>query len=452
MRRSLVITLLLLSLAVSGMGAAAAELHSRRAAVLVTETVLLGQAEAGIQVKSVVDYDSQLFWDTTFSPGNTAAAETDFTFYGSRQRVQREAEPVIELTTPSTNFGISSSGELDLENDRYEDMMIAPVRDVASRAPAGETYSETVRLADYYDTPPLVLSGYNYPLEDGKNYSRGVQVDGTAFGLAWRGDERATITVERDEAGRIRDVSCNDEGKDWYASAVNCYLDGAFYFCLMQYGDNGGALLSGPEGAGLYRMEVREGMAEDFAHITLALPLEEGSECIGLIPAADGSRLLLVMREKAGVVLYNLDMATGGLLQQLTLPGKEAQSGVYELKVEEGFAVVFRTDGTVICLEDNGATLTPALTCYLDPTSELAARLFTFSDMSLDYDGSRLAVVNRSWKEGDALNIYLVVLREEGITFAADYTTSLSERGGDPELYQYSNWCQHRELQVRFAA
>ena len=184
MKRTLILLLVLLLAAAGLLTAGAGYLTSTEDDIELTHHLVAGDpsAAAGITLTLPVgDQRSQTCWETTVDLGTEELKpETTFTFYSGGKDWEGSIQPGAEIYTGSFSYGISASGSIDFadylgegeEPPRRHDatLMVLPAADVAERTEDGETRTETLRLADYYDYFPVAVE-LTLPEGDGRFYS-----------------------------------------------------------------------------------------------------------------------------------------------------------------------------------------------------------------------------------------------------------------------------------------
>lgn len=145
--------------------------NSRRDQVDWDVTVLEGDLSAAQGVTAAIrlqDREGNLFWDTALTIGSEGyEADTDFAFL--QEPPEDVSEPVQEwsvdtFTASSTLSLLEVTGAADVEarvlQGEQSDFPWLAIRDVFSRTPMGETRTEIVDLADYYEEFPLMVTEY----------------------------------------------------------------------------------------------------------------------------------------------------------------------------------------------------------------------------------------------------------------------------------------------------
>ena len=145
--------------------------NSRRDQVDWDVTVLEGDLSAAQGVTAAIrlqDREGNLFWDTALTIGSEGyEADTDFAFL--QEPPEDVSEPVQEwsvdtFTASSTLSLLEVTGAADVKTrvlqGEQSDFPWLAIRDVFSRTPMGETRTEIVDLADYYEEFPLMVTEY----------------------------------------------------------------------------------------------------------------------------------------------------------------------------------------------------------------------------------------------------------------------------------------------------
>lgn len=160
MKRALFLFVLCFACGAALIIAAHADINERRDSVELTDTVLFGDPAAadGLEISLHTSLDRHLFWDTTHAYGGG----TDTQFLFSQTQIYEDYEFTHEVFCIDMGGFGGVSGTMDLDDDMADWYEFAPylpvIRAVASRAPLGEEYTETVYLADYMDYYPLTFT------------------------------------------------------------------------------------------------------------------------------------------------------------------------------------------------------------------------------------------------------------------------------------------------------
>lgn len=216
---------------------------SQRESVVITEEILSGDPKAaeGVTVEYFAQWDALALWNTRYTIG-TGETVTEFFFEGDGVTWPKEKGEYLEFNIP-VNFGTAvavgeSAGAtrgVDLEGTWIPEVL----RDVAERTKPGETRTEIICLADYYEYYPLELSVRSEE-HNMSFYSNGVDYFSDFFRVKVPADEKVSVTIGKNEAGIVTDVECNSgwEGADgWQEDGLS--IDTAYAFgeeaCLFTY-------------------------------------------------------------------------------------------------------------------------------------------------------------------------------------------------------------------------
>lgn len=446
MRRSLIITLLLLALAVATVGYAHSSLDINKDRVTLAAELLYGdkyQAD-GLGVDLRIHCDYRLFWDTGYRFGKTPQIETEFTFSAAQQ--QPPMSYPYQLIRIETRFGggYSSSGTINL------DEQLLPFQDVADRTQPHETHTETVYINDYYDF---------YPLEVDLEHSLGFSINqGTRqifedyFQIPVDPRHRVQIEITKNAAGEVRGSGMSSLAEYVVIQTLDTETDTHCFFALFGYDTEGKPLDYShiPGGYGIYRFPLHN--ESEKTHILAPSELQtvfsleaERQPVVGLATSTDKSRLLLVTIEADNYMLTVLAAVTLQQQQQLTLlptAGNSPleQSRLIRLYVYSDFIVFVGSDGAFMLLalnRDGGYEV--RFQMDLGDQKELKY-IFYNPIVEMAYDGEKLAIV--ASQNGYYSNVrrncgfQLAIYNETGLLYAGEYLHSL-DRGPAPNQYNF---------------
>ncbi len=162
MKRYLIGFSLLLVLAAGLLMGTSLAVNSRRDRVEVREEVLLGSREAaegltvGLRMRNYSYGARGLAWHTRFTIGaGDVEPETDFTYRPSTEtHWDQLLDDRSRLDLETWGYGGSTNGGSGYD---FSHWLEAPAQDVAARTDAGQRRTETVPMADYYDSFPWIL-------------------------------------------------------------------------------------------------------------------------------------------------------------------------------------------------------------------------------------------------------------------------------------------------------
>lgn len=410
MRRALALLLTLCVLAGAGMIYAHESVDAQAEAVEFTHTLLYGEPEqaAGITVRVPQESMQHLFFDSTLTLGDESTSGTEFTFSKNSMRWRGRARHYGLSASLMMNMGGGGNFGKDFRADDvgyvynsyffsvYGDML----RDVASRAPAGQEYTERVELSDWLDCVPiefnLDLEGFMYSYTDTETDITQSMGDMSELGalLAERFRIPLTepfsvdVTIARDMNGDIVDWNINasdemyeavaDDPKAEAAVSVsamdkldfNCWsvaTDGGCFFAFEPWSEDSSLDFSVlPGGRGLYCLpyEFREDdsdVAELYLDdISCVLPLDSGERIEDL--ETDGERLVLLTSADGALymtqaVLADTDHGEQSALEDVTrirLTSLETLPEEYDM--DDGVSTV-EMDGGLLCVRTYGGHL-----------------------------------------------------------------------------------------------
>ena len=241
MRRTLTALLALLLAAAGLLAAGAGYLAGTEDDVELTHHLIAGDPAAAQGITLTLpagDQQGQTCWETTVALGTEMLSpETAFTFYPGGKDWEGSIQPGAEIYTGSFSYGISASGSIDFadylgeeeEPPRRHDatLMVLPAVDVAERTEDGETRTETLRLADYYDYFPITVE-LTLPEGDGRCdrlYTTWAESRALTeyFGLTVPEDLMVEVSATRDAYGNVTQVDCRGSGptsRPWWWRAV----------------------------------------------------------------------------------------------------------------------------------------------------------------------------------------------------------------------------------------
>ena len=405
-------------------------------AVIVEEEILYGDPAAarGLQVTLGVDCGNggaELLWNTVFTPGETAAASTDFTalpwgeeldFPETEELHVRFADGVLSDVT------YSYDGEADFWSSQ-KDCLSLPARDVADRTGPGEERRETVDLSDYYQVYPLYLMAYFQNFSNNSYQGEDLLTD--FFRIPVPEGIPVEVTVSRDESGQLEQVTAVCE-TGLPRIAVPLFTDTYAYLYFPPALGADTSRIAG--GYGVYRMDYH------FSYDREPRMIVDGIETVlpveGAVKGAivrDGE--LLVFSEENGMLWMSvLEAESGEVTQRLEILPVAGETPFHEaINLDRGVLIWLVGGQTAVAEKTVGGIWRVALTGDLSDAA-LAPR---FSDGAHDddrwdgsaaaFDGERLAVLyTLPSRETTSLpDVGLTVLDQTGApVFAARYRRS----------------------------
>ena len=463
MKRTLILLLALLLAAVGLLAAGVGYLTSTEDDIELTHHLVAGDpaAAAGIKLTLPVgDQGSQTCWETTVDLGaEELAPKTEFTFYPKGKTWENDPQPRVDIYTGSINFGMSSTGGIDFSEytgEGEEDpgrlydatMMVLPAADVAERTENGETRTETVRLADYYDYYPMTVELY-LPDQEGRSHVYATWAECQAltdyFGLRVPEDLMVEVSVTKDELGQVYNVETNDADNQrfWFDCQTVVVEDGVCLAIAVMSEDMDVSkdLVACRDGFGLYFIPFSDELKTDYEqgdpvfdleHVRMFCPLAPGSAPMLLSREAEG-QVLLYAREDGALKLSVFDTDTWQCVQWETIFPLGEEDAYSLLGSGDGFMVMSGPDNMFRVVEEADGVYTPALSGVQDMGEGYVDEWWY--NVECAYDGQRLAVAGIT-ASGDC-SLWVQVYDETGLTYGARIDHSL-DREDAWNLYEYN--------------
>ena len=462
MRRTLTALLALLLTAAGLLAAGAGYLAGTEDDVELTHHLIAGDPAAAQGITLTLpagDQQAQTCWETTVALGTEMLSpETAFTFYPGGKDWEGSIQPGAEIYTGSFSYGISASGSIDFadylgegeEPPRRHDatLMVLPAADVAERTEDGETRTETLRLADYYDYFPVAVE-LTLPEGDGRYdrlYTTWAESRALTeyFGLTVPEDLMVEVSATRDAYGNVTQVDCREaENQRFWADLQALVVEGGV--CLAYtVGADDVRETETPEGVrdfGLYFLPFSQELQDgyelgdrvfDLERIRLFCPLSGGSDPL-LLDRREEGQLLLFAREDGALKLSVFDVDTWQCVQWESIFPLGAEDYYSLLGSGEGFMVMYRSDdGFFQVVEEQDGVYTPALSGTRDRGEGYVDEWW--HDTACAYDGERL-VLSGITGNGNC-SLWVQVYDETGLTYGARIDHSL-DREDAWNFYEY---------------
>ena len=462
MRRTLTALLALLLAAAGLLAAGAGYLAGTEDDVELTHHLIAGDPAAAQGITLTLpagDQQAQTCWETTVALGTEMLSpETAFTFYPGGKDWEGSIQPGAEIYTGSFSYGISASGSIDFadylgegEDPSYRHdatLMVLPAVDVAERTEDGETRTETLRLADYYDYFPITVE-LTLPEGDGRYdrlYTTWAESRALTeyFGLTVPEDLMVEVSATRDAYGNVTQVDCREaENQRFWADLQALVVEGGV--CLAYtVGADDVRETETPEGVrdfGLYFLPFSQELQDgyelgdrvfDLERIRLFCPLSGGSDPL-LLDRREEGQLLLFAREDGALKLSVFDVDTWQCVQWESIFPLGAEDYYSLLGSGEGFMAMYRSDdGFFRVVEEQDGVYTPALSGTRDRGEGYVDEWWY--DTACAYDGERLVLAGPTGS-GDC-SCWVQVYEEEGLTYGARIDHSL-DREDAWNFYEY---------------
>ena len=463
MKRTLSLLLALLLVSAGLLTAGAVYLTGTEDDIVLTHNLVAGDPAAAQGITLTLPTGTQqakLCWETTVDLGTAELyPETEFRFYPTGRTWESTPEPRVEIYTGSTSFSMSSSGGIDFleytgegewdpSRSMEHSLMVLSAADVAERTENGETRTETLRLADYYDYYPITVELY-LPDQEGRSHVYATWADCQAltdyFGLRVPEDLMVEVSVTKDELGQVYNVETNDTGNQrfWFDCQAIVVENGICMSISVESEniDVPENLVACRDGFGLYFIPFSEELKTDYEqgdpvfdleNIRMFCPLAQGSSPLLLNREAEG-QVLLYAREDGALKLSVFDVDTWQCVQWESIFALGAEDYYSLLGSGEGFMVMYRSDdGFFRVVEEQDGVYTPALSGTWDRGEGYVDEWWY--ETACAYDGERLVISGITGNGNGSL--WVQVYDETGLTYGARIDHSL-DREDVWNFYEY---------------
>ncbi len=437
MRKSLVLTLLLLILAVGSFSYIHASVDRSKDAITIDETVLYGDKAfaEGIVINLSTQCNNRLFWDTRYTVGEEPQITTAFTF-SQTQLEPKRSRPIFKI---SLDGMFSSWGAGGSNFDSGAENFPLPVRDVAARTKPGENRTEIVYVKDYYEFYPIAVD-FEWPSGFAVNQDT-LNLFADFFKIPVHPEHQLAITVEKSAVGNAYQINVSPiQDLLHYSHVASVTTDSHTFFIFSCYTNDGQLLDTShiPGGYGIYRFPRH---SESGVHVLTADELQtafpidaQRQRAIALKTSKDKSKLLLVTEEDAAYMLTVIDAVTMEELQKLRIMDADIEPDSWhpslrDLHVYDGFIVAVIGDNRFALLTLNAAgDYEVQFEASFDQVEGLE---YIFSSQSaMDYSGEKLVVAafqHGYFQPRNYCSFYLAVYNNAGLAYAGHYQHSLDK-------------------------
>ncbi|KPU45626.1 hypothetical protein OXPF_08590 [Oxobacter pfennigii] len=437
MRKSLIVTILLLVLAAGSLYYAHDLVDERKDKATIEETVLYGDKSVadGITADIRTHCDYRLFWDTRYTVGENPEISTDFTFSQTKIYTSRTISyHGIYFDSTFGDYGLSTTGSIDMADQS------ALAKDVASRTEPGEERTERVYIKDYFDFYPIIVN-FDTPFIGFAVNEETLAIFADYFRIPVHPEHRVEISIEKDSAGKIFSIGTStikDGSVDLKAEGV--VTDDSCFFTLSFRTEDGKLLDTShiPGGYGIYYFPLHNEDGNDGILTADELQMvfridSERAEVVSLQTNAQKNRLLLVTIENGAYMLTVIDAETMKQLQKLEILKAVEGSVFRNLYIYDDFIVPAVNDGRFALLAPDGSgNYEVRFTAQFNEYEELG---YIFSnEVSMDYNGEELAVsaFQDGWNASRKNNsFYLAIYDRTGLTYVGNYEHSLDKSFAD---------------------
>ena len=440
MKKSFLLFLLLIGLAVGGLAGMSLWVSKDEERVEVTQTTLLGTPSAarGLTVTARNQLDNHLFWDTRFPAQDAGQAQTQFTFSLRELSYRAYGERAPELGPPSFSGGMSTSGSFtreELSESWSGGLFAAPVADLLSEVGPNETKEVTVSLADYCQVLPVGVDlGYYRAQGEDEAWVRGQQAIQSFFDIPVPEQFQVTYTLTTNGAGEVYAIEIRaQQSQSWQSTAVRG--EGGWYFVVDSHSPQEEDTLTLDlsrirDGYGVYQIPLETQAWED--GVTQETMNPEGIHTV--YRTAPGERTVdLYADNKGHLLLYTiaqetwyLNVLSGDgqqLLQRLELGRLGSDAYMADPLEGEDYLLLFFNDHQLYLLTWDGKDYTLKHTLQM-PENEQWDQ--TGKEQLAQWDGQRLALLDGA-SPWDGRVYRLTVWQGGELAYQGEYTFSFTQ-------------------------
>jgi len=444
MRKSIFLTVFLLLFSSTSLWVAHGWVDQEKDTVTIEEKVLQGDKgyARGLVVNSNTISDNHLIWDTSYTIGKKPLTATAFYF----SQVEKQdgfdyiEAAVFDASMPFSGMGMSSSSEIDLEEDSFR-LIREPLKAVASRTEPGQRHKEVIFLKDYFEYYPLEISFYNFPMSI-ETSNKVSKYFSERFKIPVRADHKVEIEIKKNRGGEIIEIKLSTVGENGVYPTVTSVSTGEGCYFAMSLRSYDGKVLDPelpPECAGIHFIpfETVSGQINSMFSGEINPRVEkmkrvfavdpEEAKIVMLKVEEDQSNFLLVTKENQKCFLTVIDRKTMTPLQKIELFNVPQEDMFSDLCLEKGFLVPMLFDGSFVVLspKENGnyeekirGNFSEAKEMWQDYAGDLV----------MTYNGKSLAALMPKHMNGNgSSSFYISVYESAGLVFSGKYENSLDK-------------------------
>lgn len=427
MKKSLLLSLFVMGLAVFSLPAALIAVDSGKERIQISEEVLSGNpAEAaGVTLKIPSHWGKQVLWDTEYTIGSGKETESRFSFfshpvYWSAPEERVSASLRIEIDAVFAT-DTTSSGTMDF----YSEI----INEAAERAKRGEKYAEILRIADYSPSLPLSLEIEGHSVQYEGDYYEACNYLRDFFYISAAEDQMkvtvdlntsttAVRLIKNDEQVSIVDVAADDKGKGLY-----------FAYCLEnaetgEWADRG-------QNMGIFYFPYW--VQEPFMHID---PTQVKRLCdypgnavpLQMLVDSEEEILYLAVREKEDyhLLVYQLEDKIPILMQQIPISQDNSStispsSFCRMLLVDGGVLMTWEDNHFAFIARENGQYRLWRSSVFPKNVEKNSDSPFPIEQVCL-FNGKKLILA--AYESWYSTNVLLSVYDEQGQTYSGRYVHS----------------------------
>ncbi len=471
MKKIIAIVLLLSALSIACFFMIGEAVGKEKANVTIKENIIYGDRSYadGITVFTRAHYDDHLFWNTSYTIGDTPKTLTDYEFYYFDHYEYRERSYQALTLDVDFKYGLDTATPLE----ECEGLQKA-YRELYDAIRPGETGTKMIRLQDYYtyypvrvrfDLPGVIWQGNDYDrlaFDEYVNERAVWDAFNEFFKIPIPEDLPAfEISITKDLRGEGVGVGSSGHDRDYYFNVRETYTDDRVFFSIgnrfdlkdgedMRYIDTN--LI--PGGYGIYSFTYKNvrnsentkgnttifhpgyetGIEAD--SLAMVFPLEQHVEVIYLTMSNDESKLLMFTREHGVTYLTVIETGSMSALQKI------------EVTKDQYFTFYPYDD----CIVLNGWDSISVIEKQADGLCRLAFSVPRMNDINdsnyqkgvattMDFDGETLVMVDRAAEKTygtlELCGFTVAVYNNTGLVYYGEYESSLSAIA-DPHNYAFN--------------
>lgn len=394
-------------------------LHEDRDQVEVTAATLSGDPAAaeGLVATQAAHLNDQLRWDLTIPLDRPEESTAETTKTWTTGQTDSPGAVSIYANVPSSQSYLMSAPSPQLPDLGAAWQTVQPLlQAIADRTEAGQTHTETLRLADHCTVYPFSVElRLPYTADLTEDLDRTWQ-DFFAFPVP--ADETWTVTVQKSTQGNLQKIDM--EVPATYApNFLSAYARDRVFFTLD--GSSSGACVNAPGGFGLYALgQTVDADGQVWAEADAlfnVFPLSQGTEVVDLSATPDGQYLLLTTCQGQTCTLRLLHPETMEVLQTLPVP----ENTVSAVRVEETCLLLWNEDRFHLYSLAEGRC-TYAFSAPMEPDL-----LRGIDYLAAAWNGETLALSTVSDPETFTPGLTVTLYRAGEQVYQGQYTTSLTD-------------------------
>lgn len=478
MRKSLVILMVLSILSCGGIAWANVTMGDEIDNVQFSEKLIYGDKSAveGVTIAREARYDTNLFWNTTYTIGETNAIETDFSFYEFGKKWEYNGDTKgAGLSFQNSHTQVHMFDEMHYKEDSSIGGLNQALAELMESAPAGQVTTKLVKLKDYQpyytfelyvDIEGLDYDYGNYDMYAGYSDEIIMKKKTTLeefhnfFKIPVLEEERYLVGVNKDVYGSVVGYglashhtasSVNDYdaemgligGDSFFFDMSSVYTEDTLYFTFCPLTFEGKLIDTSliPGGYGIYSCKYDvENKLIDAATLKLEYSLEP-TGYVSLELDAQEENLLVFTEDSKHFYMTVLDFPTFEAKQTIIYSDVKSSSDVARYqRVEEDYLIVQGDYYEAMVLsrnEDGTYTQEFVMPAFLEEVSN--ENYFLESDNAFAWNGKTLIVAGDMMVEEpyymSGCGVFLAAFDETGLIYYAEYDSSLNTGAVEEEYW-----------------